>query len=446
MSERIVEATDGAETSRIYVWSILTVLMLLNALNYVDRQILAVLVVPIKAELQLSNTQIGLLSGFAFATFYAICGIPIAWLADRGNRVWLLSGCLAIWSGMTALCGSAQSFGQMFLFRVGVGVGEAGCSPAAQSLISDFVPRDRRALALSFYSLGIPVGSFIGLALGGIVAQTYGWRAAFMVVGLPGLLIAIMLPFIVREPRRNAIDPQVPPPVIETLRTLLRSRAYVHTMITGSLTSVLNFGSGYFLGFFFNVVHGRSLAETGFQLAVVTGLGWAIGIGLGGLLADRAQKVHASGLGRVPAFALLIGLPFAMGGYFVEDGNLAMLLLLFPTALNSVFFGPGYAIVQGVATSRTRAMSLAIFMLVANLIGIGLGPAFVGWLTDALSNYFLGTDFALRCAGAAGALSACHAAEVQARRWALALTSLFAIWAAFHLFRASRALPDELVH
>ncbi|MHA3791189.1 spinster family MFS transporter [Sphingomonas sp. YL-JM2C] len=447
MPEKLITAPEGVKPSRLYVWGVLLALMLLNALNYVDRQILAVLVVPIKAELELSNMQIGLLSGFAFATFYALFGIPIAWLADRGNRVWLLSGCLAVWSGMTALCGTAQSFGQMFLFRIGVGVGEAGCSPAAQSLISDYVPRERRAIALSFYALGIPAGSFIGLAVGGFIAQNYGWRAAFMTVGLPGLAIAILMPLLLREPRRSAVEKEAPPPVMETLRGLMRSRAYMHTMATGSLTSVLNFGSGYFLGFFFNVVHGRSLAETGLQLAVVMGLGWAIGIGLGGVLADRAQKVHPSGLGRVPAWALLIGLPFALAGYFVEDGNIAMVLLLFPTALNSFFFGPGYAIVQGVATARTRAMSLAIFMLVANLIGIGLGPAFVGGLTDLLSNHFLGADFAVRCAtDAASPATACHAAEVAARRWALALTSLLSLWAAFHLFRAARALPSEMVH
>lgn len=446
-ADGVARASHKPTVSGRYTWVVLVLLMLLNALNYVDRQILAILVVPIKAELGLSNTEIGLLSGFAFATFYALFGIPIAWLADRGNRVWLLSGCLAIWSGMTALCGTAQSFGQMFLFRIGVGVGEAGCSPAAQSLISDYVSRERRALALSFYSLGIPLGSFIGLAVGGLIAQNYGWRMAFMIVGLPGLAIALLLPLLLREPRRHAVEKEPPPPVLETLRLLMRSRAYMHTMATGSLTSVLNFGSGYFLGFFFHVVHGRSLAETGLQLGVVMGLGWAIGIGLGGVLADRAQKVHPSGLARVPAWALLIGLPFALCGYFVDNGNIAMLLLLIPTALNSFFFGPGYAIVQGVATARTRAMSLAIFMLVANLIGIGIGPAVVGGATDLLSNHFLGGDFVNQCGPDMALLvPACHAAEVAARRWALALTSLLALWAAFHLFRAARALPSELVH
>lgn len=447
----IISNSQGASgpertNSRTYVFSVLLALMLLNALNYVDRQILAVLVVPIKAELNLTNTQIGLMSGLAFATFYALFGLPIAWLADRSNRVWILTASLATWSGMTALCGLAGNFTQMFLCRVGVGIGEAGCTPAAQSLISDYVPRERRASALSFYSLGIPLGSFIGLAAGGIIAQVYGWRAAFMIVGLPGILIALLLPLIVREPRRLAKEKEPSLTIREVLATLIKSRSYLHTMAACSLTSLLNFGSGYFLGFFFNVVHGQSLAQTGLQLALVTGVGWAIGIWIGGALADRAQRKDPAAYARVPAWALIAGVPFALGGYFVSGIAAAMLLLMVPTALNSFVFGPGYAIVQGVSAPRARALSLAIFMLVANLVGIGFGPALVGGLTDWLSSQFLGGDFTAQCPAGEALTSACHAAEVAARRWALALTALLALWSAFHLFRAGRTLPQELVH
>lgn len=433
------EALPGAaERTKAYTGGVLVLLMLLNALNYVDRQIITVLAIPIKQDLGLTNTQIGLMSGLAFAIFYAVTGLPLAWAADRWNRVTVLSVSLAVWSGMTALCGAAQNFAQLFAARVGVGIGEAGCTPPAHSLISDLVSPARRASALSFYALGIPVGSFIGLALGGYVAQAFGWKAAFMIVGLPGIALAFVLPLLIREPRRSQTRPDRIPSTREFFRDIAGKPSYWHFCAACSLTSLLNFGSGYFLGFFFNVKHGLSLGDIGILLGIMLGIGWMLGISLGGYLSDRFLSRSRAAYALVPATALVVGVPFAVLGYWVDDPIRALALLVVPTALNSFVFGPGYAVVQGVAAPRSRAFAIAVFLMIANLIGLGLGPVIVGGLTDWLGAYFAG---GADCSGA----GVCQAADALARQWALIGVSLFALWAALHLFLAARSVDRDMV-
>lgn len=443
MPDNIDPSTREERPSALYTGSVLFVLMLLNALNYVDRQIMTVLAIPIKHDLGLSNTQIGLMTGLAFAIFYALFGLPIARAADRWNRVSVLSLSLFIWSGMTALCGVAQNFGQLFAARVGVGIGEAGCTPPAHSLISDLVPANRRASALSFYALGIPVGSFMGLAIGGYIAQRLGWQAAFLLVGLPGVALALALPLVVREPRRARKEPEPIPSIADFVRDIARKPSYWHFCVACSLTSVLNFGSGYFLGFFFNVKHGLSLAELGIQLGIMLGLGWAVGIAMGGHLSDRFFARSKAAYATVPAIALLAGIPFALLGYHVSNALLAMALLVVPTAFNSVVFGPAYAVVQGVAAPRSRALAIAFFLMVTTLVGLGLGPVLVGGLTDFLFAKFYGPDIAADCLGKVAA-AACRPAEASARGWALAAVSLIAAWASLHLFLAGRSLARDL--
>ncbi|MDX3911545.1 MAG: MFS transporter, partial [Sphingobium sp.] len=212
---------------------LLVLLMLANAFGYVDRQILTVLAIPISHDLGLTNVQIGMMSGLAFALFYAICGIPLAWLADRTNRVWVLAGSIAVWSAMTSLCGAASSFWTLFAARVGVGIGEAGCTPPAHSLISDTISPSRRASALAVYNLGLPLGSFAGLALGGWLAQTLGWKTAFVIVGLPGCLLAAVIALLLRDPRHGGgqADGEQAPSFGTVLKQLRKRRAYWHLMV-----------------------------------------------------------------------------------------------------------------------------------------------------------------------------------------------------------------------
>ncbi|WP_374406255.1 spinster family MFS transporter [Pelagerythrobacter sp.] len=445
-SSPAVASDTATDQGSRYGWFVVACATVLHALNYVDRQIVTIVAIPIKADLGLSNTEIGLISGLAFAIFYAVFGLPLAWIADRWNRVSVLSLSLLTWSAMTAVCGLAQNFGQLFAARVGVGVGEAGCTPPAQSLISDYVPKERRAFALSIYSLGIPIGSFIGLAVGGVVTEAWGWRAAFMVVGLPGVAIAILLPFLVKEPRRavTAAVAERIPGVREVLADLSTKKSYWHLCIACSLTSMLNFGSGYFLGFFFNVKHDIPLGSLGLYLGLVLGIGWIIGILAGGFLADSLRKKYAAAYALVPAFALLAGFPFAIAAYLVENALLSFVLLVVPTALNSFVFGPGYAVVQSVTVPRSRALALAIFLLIANLVGLGLGPVIVGALTDFFSAQFYGPAFSSQCVGEA-ASSACRAAEAGARSWALIVVSALAVWSAAHLFLAARTVAKDSV-
>lgn len=433
--------------ARTSTFALLSLLMLANAFGYVDRQILTVLAIPISHDLGLTNIEIGMMSGLAFALFYAVCGIPLAWIADRSNRVWVLSASIAVWSLMTALCGMANSFLTLFAARIGVGIGEAGCTPPAHSLISESVPRERRASALAVYNLGLPLGSFAGLTIGGWLAQTVGWKTAFVVVGAPGCLLAAVIALVLRDPRRaerQSVDE--PAPGFGVVLAQLRGKpAYWHLMIACAISAMLNFGNGYFLGFFFNTVHGLSVAELGVRLGMVTGIGWVAGILLGGYLADRASKADVRGYARVPALALVVGTPFACAAYWVSSANVSLLFLCVSMALNSVLFAPGHAMVQSMATPRSRATAIAIFLLFTNLVGVGFGPTLVGGLTDLLLDHQAGGSFRQICGSAEIVDATCRAAEATGRRIALTLASLLALWSAMHLLLASRTLHRDLV-
>jgi predicted MFS family arabinose efflux permease len=319
---------------------VLGMLVVVYVFNFLDRQIVTILAEPIKNDLGLNDTQIGLMTGLAFALFYTILGIPLARLADRANRVNIISIALVIWSGMTALCGMAQNFAQILAARIGVG--EAGCSPPAHSLIADYFPPDKRASALSIYALGIPVGSILGLLAGGWIAELYGWRMAFFLVGIPGIVLAALVKLTVLEPLRGMSDanqagtPAEQPALGETLGTILRNKTIVHIAMGGAMTSFVGYGLGQWLPAHFMRLHDMGIAETATYFGLVLGVASAIGTVLGGTLADRLSKRSTRMYAWLPAAGVLGAFPFYFVAMLTADPYIAIAILVVPSLLNSL--------------------------------------------------------------------------------------------------------------
>ncbi|WP_397579279.1 spinster family MFS transporter [Sphingorhabdus sp.] len=408
-------------------------LLLVYILNFLDRQIINILAEPIKGELGLSDTQLGLLAGPAFAVFYAVLGIPIARYADNAktNRVWLISICLAVWSAMTALCGVAQNFVQLALARIGVGVGEAGCTPAAHSLIADSVPPEKRSSAIAFFGLGIPIGGLLGLIIGGVVNDQYGWRMALMLVGMPGILLAFILPLLIRDPRRCADSPhfntadtpvKAKLSIKDAVREVFASKAYLYVFIAASFTAFLSYGKGLWTISFFIRSHGLSTTEAGLAMAVALGISGIIGTWLGGKMADVFGKRDKRHILTLPAIGMAIAAPILFAGYWAEDWRIAVALLILPTILNSAYYGPAYGCVQGLVRPEARAIAASLVVFGQNLIGLGLGPLLFGVLSDWLQP-MAGDDSV---------------------RWVLYGAALLGLIPAFFFWRASLRLNAEL--
>jgi predicted MFS family arabinose efflux permease len=371
------------------LWLLLTVYIF----NFIDRQIVNILAEPIAQDLKLSDTQIGLMTGLAFALFYTVLGLPIARFADRPgtNRPRLIAVALALWSGMTALCGAAQNFWQLLLARIGVGVGEAGCTPPAHSLISDIVPPEKRASALAFYSLGIPIGTLLGMIIGGTLADYLGWREAFVVVGLPGVALALVLWFVLKDPRRSdaaailrAQNPAPALPLRQALAEVMGSRAFVLLLCAGSAAAFLSYGKTTWTTIFFQRTHDLTPGQVGLWFGLLGGVGGILGTWLGGYLADRFGTRNRRHVLSAPAIGMAIAVPLAIAAYHAPSWPLALALLLVPTVLNSLYYGPTYSAAQGLVPLRARAIAAASLLFFQNLIGLGLGPLFFGMLSDWL--------------------------------------------------------------
>ena len=380
-------AAKPPTTTRALLWTLLIVYIF----NFLDRQIVNILAEPISRDLNLSDTQIGLMTGFAFALFYTVLGLPIARFADRSdtNRPYLIAISLAIWSAMTIVCGLAQNFVQLLLARIGVGVGEAGCTPAAHSLISGAVAPEKRSSAIAFYGLGIPIGGLLGMIIGGTLSDAYGWRTAFMFVGAPGVLMAIIIPFLLREPRRggrpdSAWTPAAPSmPLGEAVREIAGSRAFVLILIAASVTAFLSYGKGVWVTILFMRSYGLSSSETGWWLGIGAGVTGMIGTWLGGVLADRFGARDKRHILTAPAIGMTIAAPILFLAYWSTDWRVSLALLAVPTILNSFYYGPSYACAQSLVRPEARAVASAVMLFGQNLIGLGLGPLFFGMLSDA---------------------------------------------------------------
>lgn len=382
-------ARKAGGSVRVTLW----ILLVVYIFNFIDRQIVNILAEPIAQELRLSDTQIGLMTGLAFALFYTVLGLPIARFSDRPstNRPWLIGTALAVWSAMTALCGLAQNFVQLLLARIGVGVGEAGCTPPAHSLIADLVEPAKRASALAFYALGIPIGTLLGMLIGGLLADTVGWRNAFLIVGLPGLLLAVVVFMVLRDPRRTGMmqasatsQPGAQMPMGDALKAMFSSRAFVLLVTAGSAAAFLAYGKVTWITIFFQRTHGLTPGETGFWFGLVNGAAGITGTFLGGYLADRFGSTNRRHVLTAPAVGMVVTIPFALFAFMSDDWIMALALLIVPTLCNSLYYGPTYSSVQGLVPLRARAIAAAVLLFFQNLIGLGLGPLFFGMLSDVL--------------------------------------------------------------
>ncbi|WP_412546542.1 spinster family MFS transporter [Maricaulis sp. MIT060901] len=414
-----------AEGPRKYA---LGLLLLIYVLNFLDRQVVNILAEPIKVELGLADWQLGALTGLAFALFYTVLGLPIARLAERADRVKIISIAVGVWSAFTVACGMAGNFVQLLLARIGVGVGEAGCTPPAHSLISDYTPAEKRTSAIAFYSMGIPLGSLAGMALGGMIADSYGWRVAFFVAGAPGILLALAAWFTLPEPRRNAapVETKNHPSLTDAVRELSTKPAFIWISLAAAINAMVSYGHIAFYGSFYARNHTEGLAAMadgvnnmlgtqmgvlgflGLALGILIGIFGAIGTFAGGQIADRWVAKDKRAYAYLPAIAGAASfLPFLLA---MMSGStlLSLIGLAIVTLLGSVWYGPIFACAQSLVQPRTRATASAVILFVINLIGLGLGPLAAGIISDSFATQHgvaEGLRYSLITVGAIGLLA-----------------------------------------
>lgn len=375
-------------------------LMLVYMFNMLDRQILTILVEPIKADLQLADWQIGAVSGLAFALLYSVGGIPLARVADHGNRIRMIALSITVWSTFTILCGATRNFLEMLLARIGVGVGEAGCTPAAHSLITDYVPAEKRGSALAFYQLGTPLGALVGLVLGGIVVSSLSWRWAFLMAGAPGIVLAAVVLFTLKEPRRAIaahLQLQDREPVLSAIRSLMRDKAFVYLCAASSLGAFAYFGQSAFLGSLYVRTHADALGALSAQLAIprttvlgvllgtMVGIGGGLGTWVGGWLADRFGKGQLRGYLGIPRYTLMVAAPLAAVAALAGNMYVSLAFLGATFFTHSLAYGPTYAAVQTMTKPHMRGIGTALNIFFVNAIGLALGPLIIGAISDFLA-------------------------------------------------------------
>lgn len=429
---RPVDGVDVGETqekftaSKSYLRYALGVFLLVYIVNFIDRQIFSILIEPIRVEIELSDTQLGLLGGIAFAIFYTFAGIPIARWADVGTRKNIVAFSILIWSAMTMFTGTAKSFGGLLLARVGVGIGEAGCSPPIHSMISDLFPEGKRATALATYALGIPIGGAIGTLAGGWIGEYFGWRTAFFLVGVPGIIVSAVVYFTIKEPPRGFSETKPVKTDIVPLKDVAgfmwKMKGFRHMSFAGALHAFVGYGVALFLPSFFIRVHGFGLAEISTYLFLI-GLTGVAGTYLGGYLGDKFGANDKRWYMGVPGIATLLTVPFAVLFYMTDDPVAALFLAVPGAILGPMYLGPTFAMTQSMVPPAMRALASAILLFILNLIGLGLGPVFAGVLSDLFR-------------GAYG--------EESIRYALFVLAVVGNLWSAFHYYMASRTLREDL--
>jgi len=410
-----------------YKWYALGVLTLVYTSSHVDRQIMAILLEPIKADLGANDTQMGFLVGLTFALFYATLGMPIAMLADRANRRNIVTASVVIWSGMTALCGYAGTFMQLALARIGVGVGEAGSSPPSHSLISDMFPVATRGTAMGIFALGVNFGLLIAYLGGGLLSENFGWRATFVMVGLPGLLIAALLYFTTIEPVRGAMEAKAParsgdaPAFLAVWRHLWTVSSTRHLTIGAALAGFTGYGFTLWMPTFLMRSHGLSPTEVGLVLALMTGIVGGLGTFTAGRMADvlarrderwRAWLVGAAKAGYVP---------FLVAFFMVDDLTLALVLYVVPAFFGGFYLAPTFALIQNLVSVRMRALASSIVLFILNIIGMGFGPQLVGILSDLFAPAY----------------------GQESLRMALLVLAFLNLWCGYHYYRAGKTLRED---
>ena len=419
--------TQSATISRAARRYALGVLVVVYTFNFIDRQILAILLPAIKAEFLVDDWVLGFLAGSAFALFYATLGIPIATLADRWSRRNLIAIAVAIWSAMTALSGAAGNIVHLALARIGVGIGEAGCSPAAHSLIADYYPPQQRSTAMGIYSLGISLGIMIAYLAGSWVAQNIGWRAAFFIVGLPGLILAAVVRFTMQEPPRGMsegrIDSGQTPGVVAVMRYLLRRKSFIHLAIGSGLASFVAYAVITFFPSFMIRSHGMGLVEIGVYLGLIIGIASGLGYVGGGYLADKASTLGQKYSLWTVSAAMILGWLFNFPVYLLNNPYWVFAAFAVPTIFTNFYLATTFAQVQGLVGLRMRAVASALLLFLLNIIGLGLGPMFTGILSDLLRESF----------------------GNESLRYSLLLVSgVIFPWSAWHFYVAGRHIEADL--
>jgi len=374
---------------------VLALLLLAYIFNFLDRTILNILAGSIIADLKLTDTQFGAITGLAFAILYSVLGVPLALIADRTRRSWVIAGSLAVWSGFTALCGTAASFGQLFLYRLGVGVGEAGGVAPSYALIADYFPPQRRAQALAIFSLGIPLGLAGGTLIGAYLATWIDWRAAFLTMGVAGVLLAPVMLLVVRDLPRPAAQ-KTEEPLVRAFPIIARKPAFWLMAFAASCSSLAGYGLAAWVPSVLERSFGFSLIERGHFLASLFLVGGTAGVFMGGWLADRLGQGDRRWYARLPAIAWLITAPMFAIGLMSTNPWLAWPLLLIPNALNILWLGPVATAIQHLVPRPMRSTASASFLLINNLIGLGIGPTLIGALSELFKERY-GTE-ALRYA------------------------------------------------
>lgn len=377
-----------------YAWLVLGILCFVYVLNFLDRQLLSILAKPIQDDLGVTDGQLGRLGGLYFALFYCLLGIPVAWLADRGNRVRVLVTACALWSAATIACGLSNSYAQLAGARMSVGVGEAGGVPPSYSIISDYFPPQRRGMALGVFNLGPPLGQALGVAFGAKIAAAYDWRHAFILLGATGLVAAGMVWAIVREPKRGATDPahhMAAPDLADeatsfgrTIRMFLSRPVLLLVSLAAGATQFVTYATLGFTTLFLMREKGMTLDQVAVWYALLLGFGVGGGIFLSGRLIDRFGVRARHMYGTMPAIALLIAVPFFIGFVWAPTWPLALLFLIPPTFLNYFYLTPAVTLVQNAVAPRQRTLAGAVLLLIMNLIGLGLGPTWLGGVSEWL--------------------------------------------------------------
>lgn len=423
-------STAGAaseESASGHAYYVLAMLFLVLATSLIDRNILGILLVDIQRDLQISDTQIGLLAGPAFALTNAIAGIPLARMADRMSRRGIVAWGLLAWSVLTAMQGLTRSFGMLLLARVGVGIGEATTGPSAHSLISDYFPLKQRATALSIYTIGGHVGISLAFVVGGWLSDAYSWRTALVAVGLPGVVLSLLFRFTVREPPRGAIEGHVDTgeavPFRELLGVLGRKRTFRHLAMALPLFVCASYVLSIWGPAFLIRVHGLTKTEIGLAFGLIVGIAGGVGSLAGGLLSDRLARRDRRWYAWLPALATLLAVPFFAGFLLVPDPWVALCLLVPTVLLNATSIAPLWTANQAVSPPRMRATSYAIIHLGLSAVAGGLAPQLVGILNDALAGTF----------------------GEEAVRYSLFLVVLTNVWGSAHAFLAARHLPEDSV-
>ena len=426
MSVTDPSAVDGVAPTSLLRRYVLGILLVVYTFNFIDRQILSILLESIKKDLMLTDQALGFLAGFAFAAFYATLGIPMALWADRGNRRNLIAVALALWSAMTAACGLAQNFVHLALARVGVGIGEAGCSPPSHSIISDYYPAHQRATAIGIYALGIPFGVMFGLFVGGRINELFGWRQAFFLVGLPGLALALLVRFTIPEPRRGLSDARADrgeqPGIMETMRFLRRRPAFLHLSFGAALACFIGYGFIMWFPSFLIRSHHMKTSDVGLWLGLLIGVVGGLSMYVGGVLADRFSTRDTRWSAWIVTVANLIGLPFGVAAYLVDNPYWALVLFIPPVVAANFWQATTLAQAQSIVRLRMRAQTSAILLFIANIIGLGAGPWAIGAVSDLLAPRY-GAD---------------------SLRYSLLGFSVIGLGVAWHFYQAGKYLQADL--